>query len=182
MTLKEIQELVKLISRSNLTEFKLKQEDLELTIRTNKYEKGKQQTQTPPAQQPNILVPPVQQAFIPSSPPATGTSSSTPPPAKSEPAAEKPKEANPAGGDESSYVEIKSPIVGTFYRSPSPEKAAYVKVGDSVEKGSTVYIVEAMKLFNEIESDVSEKIVKVLVEDAQPVEYDQPLFLVDPKG
>ena len=77
---------------------------------------------------------------------------------------------------------IKSPIVGTFYRSPSPDKGAYVKVGDVVEQGEVVCIIEAMKLFNEIESEVSGKIVKVLIEDAQPVEYDQPLFLVDPKG
>ena len=85
-------------------------------------------------------------------------------------------------GDTSADIQIKPPIVGTFYRSPSPEKAAYVKVGDTVEVGNVVCIVEAMKLFNEIESDASGKIVKVLVEDAQPVEYDQPLFLVDPKG
>lgn len=176
MTLKEIQELIKLINRSNLTEFKLKQGDLEMLIRTNKYEKGKQQSAAAPPQQPNILVPPVQQAFIP--PAATPA----PAPAKPEPPVEKPKEAKPPESDESSYVEIKSPIVGTFYRSPSPEKAAYVKVGDIVEVGNVVCIVEAMKLFNEIESDTNGKIVKVLVEDAQPVEYDQPLFLVDPNG
>lgn len=77
---------------------------------------------------------------------------------------------------------IKSPIVGTFYRSPSPDKPAYVKVGDKIEAGAVVCIVEAMKLFNEIESDISGRIVKVLLDDAQPVEYDQVLFLVDPKG
>ena len=168
----------KLINRSNLTEFKLKQGELELIIRTNKYEKGKSAAPAAPAQQPNILVPPVQSAYIPPTPTAA------PPPAapKAEPVAEKPKEEKPAAADTSSYVEIKSPIVGTFYRSSSPEKAAYVKVGDTIEVGSVVCIVEAMKLFNEIESEVSGKIVKVLVEDAQPVEYDQPLFLVDPKG
>lgn len=176
MTLKEIQELIKLINRSNLTEFKLKQGELELLIRTNKYEKGKQQAPAAP-QQPNILVPPVQQAFIP--PPAAAPA---PAPAKPEPVADTPKGDKAAEGDTSSYVEIKSPIVGTFYRSPSPEKGAYVKVGDIVEVGNVVCIVEAMKLFNEIESDASGKIIKVLVEDAQPVEYDQPLFLVDPKG
>lgn len=178
MTFKEIQELIKLVNRSNLTEFKIKQGDLELIIRTDKYEKGKSTVPVPPAQQPNILVPPVQQAYIPPTPAAP----SPPAPPKAEPAAETPKETKPAEGSSSSYVEIKSPIVGTFYRSPSPEKAAYVKVGDTVEAGNVVCIVEAMKLFNEIESDVSGKIVKVLVEDAQPVEYDQPLFLVDPKG
>ncbi|NJN34794.1 MAG: acetyl-CoA carboxylase biotin carboxyl carrier protein, partial [Saprospiraceae bacterium] len=87
--------------------------------------------------------------------------------------------ANTEGGH---YLEIKSPIVGTFYRSAGPDKPVYAKVGDNVDKGSIVCIVEAMKLFNEIESEVKGKIVKVMVEDASPVEYDQVLFLVDPKG
>jgi acetyl-CoA carboxylase biotin carboxyl carrier protein len=84
------------------------------------------------------------------------------------------------GKDTSRYVEVKSPMIGTFYRSSSPDKDAYVKVGDVIGKGDTVCVVEAMKLFNEIESEVSGRIVDVLVEDAQPIEYDQPLFLVDP--
>ncbi|MFT6000319.1 MAG: acetyl-CoA carboxylase biotin carboxyl carrier protein, partial [Neolewinella sp.] len=88
--------------------------------------------------------------------------------------------AAPAADDDSKYVEVRSPMIGTFYRSPSQDKPPYVKVGDTVSKGDTVCIVEAMKLFNEIESEVSGKIVKMLVEDAQPIEYDQPLFLVDP--
>lgn len=175
MTFKEIQELIKLINKSNLTEFKLKQGETEILVRTDKYEKGKQQPPAPAPPQPNILVPPVQQAYIP---PAT----TAPSPAQPEPEPVKQKAPKPTEGDTSSYVQIKSPIVGTFYRSSSPEKAAYVKVGDTVEVGKVVCIVEAMKLFNEIESDTSGKIVKVLVEDAQPVEYDQPLFLVDPKG
>ena len=98
------------------------------------------------------------------------------PAAAAAPAAEK-KEA---AGDDSKYVAIKSPMIGTFYRKPSPDKPLFVNVGDSVKEGQTVCIIEAMKLFNEIESEVSGTIVKVLVEDNAPVEYDQPLFLVDP--
>lgn len=92
--------------------------------------------------------------------------------------------ATPAEGDidESQYVRISSPMIGTFYRSPSPDKDPYVKVGDHVEKGQVVCVVEAMKLFNEIESEVSGKIVKIVAENAAPVEYDQTLFLVDPNG
>lgn len=84
------------------------------------------------------------------------------------------------GADESKYLTIKSPMIGTFYRSPGPDKSVFVNVGDDVTAGKTVCIIEAMKLFNEIESDIKGKIVKVLVNDATPVEYDQPLFLVDP--
>jgi acetyl-CoA carboxylase biotin carboxyl carrier protein len=84
------------------------------------------------------------------------------------------------GSDESKYVTIKSPMIGTFYRSAGPDKPAFVNVGDEISQGKTVCIIEAMKLFNEIESDIKGKIVKVLVNDATPVEYDQPLFLVDP--
>jgi acetyl-CoA carboxylase biotin carboxyl carrier protein len=90
--------------------------------------------------------------------------------------------ASEAKAEDSNYLEVRSPIVGTFYRSSSPEKPPYVKVGDAIEVGQVVCIVEAMKLFNEIESEIAGKIVKVMVEDAQPVEYDQVLFLVDPKG
>jgi acetyl-CoA carboxylase biotin carboxyl carrier protein len=82
--------------------------------------------------------------------------------------------------DDSKYITIKSPIIGTFYRKPSPDKPNFVEVGDTVNVGDTVCIIEAMKLFNEIESEVSGKIVKILVDDASPVEFDQPLFLVDP--
>ena len=85
-----------------------------------------------------------------------------------------------ASADSSNYVEIKSPMIGTFYRASNPESDAFANVGDQVEQGSIVCIIEAMKLFNEIESEVSGKIVKVLVDNASPVEYDQPLFLVDP--
>jgi acetyl-CoA carboxylase biotin carboxyl carrier protein len=106
-----------------------------------------------------------------------------PAPAAPAPAAAPKAEAAPApapAAENANYLTIKSPMVGTFYRSSTPDKPAFVKVGDPVNSGQTVCIIEAMKLFNEIESDVKGKIVKVLVEDASPVEYDQPLFLVDP--
>lgn len=180
MNFKEIKELVKLINQLELTEFKMKDGEFELSVRTKKYEKVKQQVTTVPVQQQPMVQ--MQPAAVPPSAPAA-------PPAQ-QPAAD-PKAAPQADGntnteggqtDESNYLPIKSPIVGTFYRSPSPEKGPYVKVGDSVSAGDVVCIVEAMKLFNEIESEISGKIVKVMMEDAQPVEYDQVLFLVDPNG
>ena len=169
MTFKEIQELIKLINKSNLTEFKLREGEFELTIRTNKYEKNKP---AQPAAAPIIPIPPVQQPYLPPTPT---------PAAVPEPAAAPASEAKKAETTQE-YLEVKSPMVGTFYRSPSPEKGPYLKVGDHVEAGQVVCIIEAMKLFNEIESEVSGKVVKVMIEDAQPVEYDQVLFLVDPKG
>ncbi|MCH2084258.1 MAG: acetyl-CoA carboxylase biotin carboxyl carrier protein [Saprospiraceae bacterium] len=173
MTFKEIQELIKLINRSNLTEFKLKDKEFELTIKTNKQDKTKtvvQQIPSVAAASPVMPMPAVQQPVAPAAPaPAPAASKAAP----AAPAAEKVE-------DESKYLAIKSPIVGTFYRSSSPEKGPYVKVGDKVEVNQVVCIVEAMKLFNEIESEISGTIVKVMVEDAQPVEYDQVLFLVDP--
>lgn len=172
MTFKEIQELIRLVGKSNLTEFKMKQGDFEITLRTDKYEKGK--------------VHPVPQAMpIAQALPATLT---VPPPvlSSSAPKASAPTEPEApvaaSSEDESQYIAIKSPMIGTFYRSPSPEKPPYLKVGDTVEAGQVVCIVEAMKLFNEIESEVTGKVVKVVTEDAQPVEYDQVLFLIDPKG
>lgn len=169
MTFKDIQDLIKLINRSDLSEFRMKDGDFELTVRTNEYMKNKgTTTQIMPMPAPPMPAPVAPPAPAPVAAPA-------PPPAAAAPAAPAPAEE-----DTSKYLEIKSPMVGTFYRSPSPDKPIYVKVGDSVSVGSPVCIVEAMKLFNEIESEVTGKIVKVLVEDAQPVEYDQVLFLVDP--
>ncbi len=184
MNFKEIQDLVKLINKSDLTEFKMKDGEFELSIRTNKYEKLKQQKQAassqaaPMQQQPIIQVPPVQQPYAPASAPAPAP----PPNPEPEPAVEAKTAQTEETEDTKKYAEIRSPIVGTFYRSSSPEKPPYAKVGDDVEVGQVVCIVEAMKLFNEIESEISGKIVKVIVEDAQPVEYDQVLFLVDPNG
>ncbi len=180
MNFKEIQELVKLIGRSNLTEFKIKDGEFELSIRTDKYEKLKQhyaspQPQAPVQQAQANQMPPVQQPYAAA---ASAQESVPQPRPEPEPAAEAPTaEKTEAGGN---YDLVRSPIVGTFYRSSSPEKPPYVKVGDVIEKGQVVCIVEAMKLFNEIEADVGGKIVKVMVEDAQPVEYDQVLFMVEP--
>jgi len=177
MTFKEIQELLKLINKTELTEFKMKDGEFELSIRTKHYTKpAKPLKGEAPAQQPVVAVQsPVQQPFTP---PAAPPTPEVVPAESSSGAAEKPEE----GEEGTQYKEVRSPIVGTFYRSPSPEKGPYVKVGDTIEVGSVVCIVEAMKLFNEIESEIAGKIVKVMVEDAQPVEYDQVLFLVDPKG
>jgi acetyl-CoA carboxylase biotin carboxyl carrier protein len=172
MNFKEIQELIKLIQKSNLTEFKLKEGEFELSIRTEKYQSGK-----------------APQIVTSSAPPVMQMQSAATPAPQAETAQEAqkaaPKADQPAGApadDESNYLPIKSPMVGTFYRSPTPDKPAYMKVGDVIEKGDVVCIIEAMKLFNEIEAEHGGRVVKVLVEDAQPVEYDQVLFLVDPKG
>ncbi len=178
MTFKEIQELIKLIDETELAEFKMKDGEFELSIRTKHYEKTKPVVPASGStQQPVMAVPPVQTPFTPPpTPPSAGSESPKPEQPSEQPAGAKAEE------DTSHYKAIKSPIVGTFYRAPSPDKSPYVKVGDSIEVGSVVCIVEAMKLFNEIESEISGKIVKVVVEDAQPVEYDQTLFLVDPNG
>jgi acetyl-CoA carboxylase biotin carboxyl carrier protein len=171
MTYKEVQELITLVNKSNLTEFKMEKADFKISIRTKKYNKpGKirmmqqpQMVSMPAAQQ----VPVASAAPAPAEAPAKGAASA--------PAAAPAEQSK-------NLIEIKSPIVGTFYRSSTPDKEVFVKVGDVIGKGNVVCIVEAMKLFNEIESEVSGRIVKVLVENAQPVQYDQPLFLVDPAG
>ncbi len=160
MNYKEITDLIKLVNKSELSEFKLKKKDFELSIRTNSFNKRDAQvihTATSSVPAPVNIAPPI----------ALATSSAT---------VQTPDVEDTTVG----LLEVKSPIVGTFYRSASPDKPAFAKVGDSIAKGDTVCIVEAMKLFNEIESEVSGTIVKVLVEDAAPVEYDQVLFLVDP--
>lgn len=179
MNFKEIQELVKLINRTGLTEFKLRDGEFELSVRTEKYTKTKTtqvlspQQQIVPVATPSL--PPVQPVF--SAPVAAPAPAAEP---KGENASEKPAESATEKEDTSKYIEVKSPIVGTFYRSSSPDKPPYIKVGDSIAVGDVVCIVEAMKLFNEIESEVSGKVVKICLEDANPVEYDQVLFLVDP--
>ncbi len=160
MDFKDIQRLVRLITREKLSEFKMKDGDFEINIRTEKYSK-------PPKSQ---IITPIASSIQE----ITRTVESNPSPKTDEPIAE--TESN------NGLLEIKSPIVGTFYRSTSPDKPPYIKIGDTIAEGGVVCIVEAMKLFNEIESEVSGKIVKVLIEDAQPVQYDQVLFLVDPKG
>ncbi|MEM7085812.1 MAG: acetyl-CoA carboxylase biotin carboxyl carrier protein [Bacteroidota bacterium] len=164
MDIKDIQNLIKFVAKSGASEVKLEMEDVKITIRTG--EVGKSETTyyhqpmpaIPAEQQPPVVVStPVETAAAPAS-------ASAPAPAE----------------DDSKYITIKSPIIGTFYRKPSPDKAVFVEVGDTVGVGDVLCVIEAMKLFNEIESEVSGKIVKVLVDDSSPVEFDQPLFLVDP--
>ncbi len=179
MDFKEIQELVKLINKSNLTEFKMEDGDFKLSIRTKKY--GKQRNQLPQQQIIPVSTAPLQpvQQMVP--PPAV--QQSIPQPAKEAAASDNQSQQEAAATeDNSNYIEVKSPIVGTFYRASSPDKPPYVKIGDTIEVGSVVCIIEAMKLFNEIESEVRGKVVKIMIDDASPVEYDQVLFLVDPQG
>jgi acetyl-CoA carboxylase biotin carboxyl carrier protein len=170
MTFEEIKALIQLVNKSDLAEFRFEDGEQKVVIRTSKYSNGKQQ----------IIHSPTPSSAMSYSLPPTQTVASVATPKVEE---EAPKAAIVAASTEGiGLLEIKSPIVGTFYRSTGPDKPAYVKVGDTVDKGSVVCIVEAMKLFNEIESEVKGKIVKVVAEDASPVEYDQVLFLVDPKG
>jgi acetyl-CoA carboxylase biotin carboxyl carrier protein len=159
MNLTEIQDLIKFVSKSGVTEVEIEKKDFKITI---KAEKAKEQifVQASAPQQMMQSAPAIAQA--PAVAPAT------------------PAAPVSAPAEDSKLITIKSPMIGTFYRSSSPDKDAFVQVGDSIQKGSPVCIIEAMKLFNEIESEISGKIVKVLVDDATPVEYDQPLFLVDP--
>jgi acetyl-CoA carboxylase biotin carboxyl carrier protein len=159
MDLKEIQNLIKFVSNTGVAEVKLETGDVKITIRT-----------TLEGNTPDITY--VQQAPVAQAMPA-------PQPVAAAPAAAQP--AAPAAADENAnYITVKSPMIGTFYRKPAPDKAPFVEVGTSISKGSVLCVVEAMKLFNEIESAVSGKIVKILVDDMSPVEFDQPLFLVDP--
>jgi acetyl-CoA carboxylase biotin carboxyl carrier protein len=158
MDFKQIQELVKMINKSNISELSIEQDKFKITI---KQKDNEAQIITVPA------ATPVQ--MVPAGSPAPAVASAAAPKAEAAPA---PKADN--------LVTVKSPMIGTFYRSAGPDKAAFVNVGDEIAPGKVVCIIEAMKLFNEIESEVSGKIVKVLVDDASPVEYDQPLFLVEP--
>ncbi len=157
MDIKEIQSLIKFVAKSGASEVKLETDDIKITIRTGPASSGPETTyvqQIPMQAQPVTAPAPV--AATPDAP------------------------APEAADEESKYITIKSPIIGTFYRKPSPDKPAFVEVGASIAPGDVLCVIEAMKLFNDIESEVSGKIVKVLVEDSSPVEFDQPLFLVDP--
>ncbi|MBQ0907527.1 acetyl-CoA carboxylase biotin carboxyl carrier protein [Flavobacterium sp. F-328] len=158
MDLKEIQNLIKFVANSGVAEVKLEMDDVKITIRTTLEGNVTETTyvQQMPAQAalPQAVAPvQVAPAAVPAEAPAA---------------------------ENANYVTIKSPIIGTFYRKPSPDKPMFVEVGKSIAKGDVLCVIEAMKLFNEIESEVSGKIVKVLVDDMSPVEFDQPLFLVDP--
>jgi acetyl-CoA carboxylase biotin carboxyl carrier protein len=164
MDFKQIQELIKLVNKSNIGELTIEQKDFRVTIK----QKEEQITQ--------VVAAPVQASPVYASAPPPALSA--PQISSSAPAADKPKAAADTAG--SNLITIKSPMIGTFYRRPTPDKPNFVEIGDEVGVGKVVCIIEAMKLFNEIESEVSGKIVKLLVEDASPVEYDQPLFLVEP--
>jgi acetyl-CoA carboxylase biotin carboxyl carrier protein len=159
MDFKQIQELIKMVNKSNIGELTIEQKDFKVTIK----QKEEHVSQ--------IIAAPQQVAYAsaPVAQPQQGAAASAP-------AQDKPKAAEVA----SNLVTIKSPMIGTFYRKSSPDKPNLVEPGDEVTQGKVVCIIEAMKLFNEIESEISGKIVKVLVDDASPVEYDQPLFLVEP--
>lgn len=159
MDIKEIQNLIKFVAKSGATEVKLEMDDFKITIKTT--ETGS--TETTYIQQ--VPVAP----SMPQAPVATAAPATTEAPAAAAPA-----------GDDAKYITVKSPIIGTFYRKPAPDKAPFAEVGTVIKPGDVVCVIEAMKLFNEIESEVSGKIVKILVDDSSPVEFDQPLFLVDP--
>lgn len=162
MDIKDIQNLIKFVSKAEVSEVKYKTKDFEITIKTPlggnemTYMQQPQLFHSAPQQQ--------QQAFA--APAHTPASTDAPAAANS--------------SDDSKFVTIKSPMIGTFYRKPAPDKDVFVNVGDEVSMGKVVCVIEAMKLFNQIESEISGKIVKILVDDMTPVEYDQPLFLVDP--
>lgn len=158
MDLKEIQDLIKFVAKSGVNEVEIETKGVKLVIKAGQtpiYQTAPAVIQAAPVQAPVQAAPAAPQAQ-----PAAA-------PAKTE--------------DTSKYIEIKSPMIGTFYRRPSPDKDVFVNIGDEVKPGSVLCVIEAMKLFNEIESEISGRIVKVLVDDSTPVEYDTPLFLVEPK-
>ncbi len=155
MNIKEIQQLIKFVAKSGVSEVKIESKDLKLSVKTGK---------TP--------------TIVQSDPQVVYSA-----PVHNEPVVELQNEENNeaiSSKEDEGLITIKSPIIGTFYRKPSPDKPNFVELGDSISEGSVLCVVEAMKLFNEIESECSGKIVKILVDDASPVEFDQPLFLVDP--
>ena len=159
MDIKQIQELIKFVSRSGVNEVAIEQKDFKITIKTN---------QTPTVITTTVPAQAVAPQVLPSAPavqPVAVTANNA---------------SSAAEADDSKYITVKSPMIGTFYRSSSPDKPSFANVGDEIAPGKVICIIEAMKLFNEIESEVSGRIVKVLVENASPVEYDQPLFLVEP--
>ena len=155
MELKDIQSLIKFVTKSGASEVKLEMEDVKITIRTGEHNKG-------------------ETTFIQQMPQMAAAAAA---PVAAAPVVE---EATTESKEETNLSTVKSPIIGTFYRKPSPDKPMFVEVGSVIGEGDVLCVIEAMKLFNEIESEVSGKIVKILVDDASPVEFDQPLFLVDP--
>ena len=164
MEYKQIQELIKTINKSSISELSIEDGDFKITIK-QEFSSGSVQY----APMPMMPAMPMQQA-APAPQPAMQEAA---PVASGKPAA-------PAESNSGNFITIKSPMIGTFYRSPSPDKPVFVNVGDEIKAGQVLCIIEAMKLFNEIESEVSGRIVKMLADDSSPVEYDQPLFLVEP--
>ena len=158
MDLKEIQNLIKFVANSGVAEVKLEMDDVKITIRTTLENAAPEVTYVQQA--------PMQQALPQANVPQVAATNAPTAPV--------------SGDDNSNYITIKSPMIGTFYRKPSPDKPMFVEVGASIGKGDVLCVIEAMKLFNEIEAEISGKIVKILVDDMSPVEFDQPLFLVDP--
>ncbi len=168
MKITEIQELIKFVSKSNVSEVELEMKDFKIIIKTGKAGQTAQPVliQGPAAAVPQVITPvAIAQPEVVKHD-AEGTKTET-------------SKATNGGDENKNYHVVKSPMIGTFYRSPGPDKPPFINVGDNIDAGQAVCIIEAMKLFNEIECDVKGKIVKVLVENATPVEYDQPLFLVD---
>ena len=160
MDIKEIQNLIKFVSKSGVEEVKIEREDFKITIKTKK--------NSP------------QQIVVDELPSKTTIPIPAEVPVSQEVFQEKPSDIQTPRTGDSNHVIVKSPIIGTFYRKPSPDKPAFVEVGKNIAEGDVLCVIEAMKLFNEIESEVSGKIVKILVDDKSPVEFDQPLFLIDP--
>jgi acetyl-CoA carboxylase biotin carboxyl carrier protein len=170
MDVKEIQELIKFVSKSGVSEVEIESKGFKINIKTPPYKRGGQpevQIVQATHQATPVAAQPIQVA------PASGMAAATA-------AAEDAPKAEESKTNDANYDDVKSPMIGTFYRSASPDKPPFVGVGDEVKKGDVICVIEAMKLFNEIESEVDGKIVKVLVDDASPVEYDQPLFLIEP--
>lgn len=163
MKLEEIQDLIKFVSKSGVNEVQIEQDNFKIVIKTETERKRRAAEMQLMPQQYAVQIPQQQQQVAAPAPAA---------PAAAEP-------VKPAS-DDAKYITIKSPMIGTFYRSASPEKPPFVNVGDEIKPGKVICIIEAMKLFNEIESEVSGRIVKVLTDDTSPTEYDQPLFLIDP--
>jgi len=165
MDIKEIQSLIKFVAKSGASEVKLETDEIKITIRTGAF--NAQPESTTYVQQIPVSAAPGAPSLAPA--PVSGAETTSE------------ASADTSGTDEDSkYITIKSPIIGTFYRKPSPDKPPFVEVGANIAQGDVLCVIEAMKLFNDIESEVSGKIIKVLVEDSSPVEFDQPLFLVDP--
>ncbi|CAG5086498.1 acetyl-CoA carboxylase biotin carboxyl carrier protein [Parvicella tangerina] len=173
MKLSEIQELIKFVAKSGVSEVELEQKDFKISIVANPKPKKGAKQEPVYVQQPQHI-----QAVVPAQAPAPAPAPAAAPAASPAPAA--PAAESKEAADDDKYVTIKAQMIGTFYRKPNPDADPFVEVGDTIKEGQEICIIEAMKLYNKIESEISGKIVKVLVDDSSPVEFDQPLFLVDP--